>query len=70
MQKKIIINLEGGLITEVFGNDDVEILVIDRDTEGAEEFISLDEINDFKENDKFYPLEVKSGILEEGIPLI
>lgn len=70
-KKKIIVTVEGGLVTDILSNtnEEIEVLVVDYDSEGADqdEILKKEEINDFKKNNNFKPISYKSGVAEDSI---
>ena len=64
---KVIVQVRGGLVQAVFGTDpSTEVLVLDYDTEGADEdeIMPLSEIEEFMGNDKAKCMDYKSGICD------
>ena len=69
---KIVITCEGGLVTNILSNNkEDEILVIDYDSEGADqdEIISQEEVDEFLNGDMVYDRKYKTGVSEESIEL-
>jgi len=70
---KIIIEVEQGMIQKIFTTDkDTEVLVVDRDFEGADndELISDKEIKKFCGKNKFAVIDYNSGIYEKDFEKI
>ncbi len=58
---KIIIDISGGLVQSVKSNEEVEVLVVDRDYDGQGSFLSEEEIANFIGNDELKEVPYKSG---------
>lgn len=68
---KTIIELEGGLVQNIYSNANHNILLIDRDVEGADEdeIISKKYVDNFIDNEKLESIEFDGGIYTEDINL-
>ena len=67
---KVIVTMQGGLITSVLSNDmNIEVLVVDYDSEGADEdeMITQEEVDVFVDLNDMHSLEWKSGVSEESM---
>ena len=65
---KIIITLEGGIVQSVLSSDkNVDVIVIDRDSDGAdeEEYYSEDEVKDFIDDKVLNDIGFVAGVYED-----
>jgi|BioPla2DNA2_1021312.scaffolds.fasta_scaffold99555_2 hypothetical protein len=73
---KIVVKVENGLVQDVYSNsENVEVLVLDKDNNGADEdeVITDEEIFSFCKNENLKPISYASGIIderEEGNPVL
>ncbi len=67
---KVIVQVIGGLVQAVFSTDpEVEIVVLDYDTEGADEdeIMPLSELEELMGEDKAKSVDFRSGIFEDDL---
>lgn len=67
---KIVVTLEGGLVTGILSSDmDVEVLVVDYDSEGADadEILSQEEVDNFVDGEHMWNVEHKGGVAKDSL---
>lgn len=67
---KVLIIMEGGIVQHILSSsEDTEVLLIDRDTEGADpdEFLKSKEIENFIKGIEFKEPKLMSGVSDDTI---
>lgn len=67
---KVVITLEGGLVTSVLSdNIDLDVMVVDYDSEGADadEIISQEEVDNFVDGEHMWTVDHKGGVAKDSL---